>query len=480
MSYVSEIHPDRILEMVLDALRELVDYELAVVLGLEEDGRLVVRKAAGPLADRRFLEFSLDLSDRPDIDRILKAGKPHLFDTETAFIDVYATLIDLPAGHSCLVLPLAMEGESFGLLTLDHRECGRFTPRIVSFISAISRLISVSIRQADTAQDLSRRVRERNALPEPLASLVGSCPAWRRVLDEVRLVAPTEAEVLLLGETGTGKDEVAQAIHRLSPRSEKSFVAVNCSALSSGLAESELFGHERGSFTGSVGLRKGRFELADGGTLFLDEIADLPADIQPKLLRALQTGRFERLGGEQTIETKIRVIAATNRNMEQEVAAGRFREDLYYRLAVFPLRLPPLREREGDVLLLAEHFLARLRRDLAMPGLRFSAAALEEISTRPWRGNARELRNALNRAAILAQGGLIGADLLRDRVDSLRSGAAVSAAASSWDDGLRELIDNALRLSGGKLRGPGGAAEILGVKATTLQSRMVKLGIRRP
>jgi len=475
MSFTTAIHPDRTIELVLEALQELIEYELAVVLGMENDGRLVVRGAAGPLANRRFLDFSLRLEDRPDLKEIMAGGNAHLFNTDASFIDLYAALFDFPAGHSCLVLPLLADGNPIGLLTMDHRSCGHFTPKIISFISIIARLLSLAISQADAVHSLTRTEHEKEAQKRDISdSLVGSSPAWRRVLDEIRLVAPTDASVLLLGETGTGKEELAAALHRISPRAEKPFIAVNCSALTTALAESELLGHEKGSFTGSVALRKGRFELADGGTLFLDEIADMPLEIQPKILRVIESGKFERVGGETTVRTDVRIVAATNKDMEKEVAAGRFREDLFYRLALFPVNIPPLRERGGDALLLAEFFLTRLRLELGEAALRFSASALAEIQCRPWKGNARELKNAVSRAAILARGGVIDAGHFIPETGRF---SVAMLSGSTWESAMRAVIEDAIRRGGGRIRGSGGAAELLGVKATTLQSRMKKLGM---
>jgi transcriptional regulator with GAF, ATPase, and Fis domain len=261
---------------------------------------------------------------------------------------------------------------------------------------------------------------------------------------------------------------------------------VNCSALPASLAESELFGHEKGSFTGAQALRRGRFELADGGTLFLDEIGELPPEIQPKLLRALQEGRFERVGGERSVEVRVRVVAATHVDLQRAVEERRFREDLYYRLAVFPIRLPPLRERGRDVLLLAEHFASKLRARSGWEGLAFEAEALEELAERNWPGNVRELRNTVERAAILARGGLIERRHLAasgvsagGRPDAESAPAAAGSGPGTLEEALRVRITQALTASAGRIYGRGGAAELLGLKPSTLQSKMKKLGIER-
>jgi len=489
--------PERIMETVLDSLGELIDYELAVVLGFSDADRLVVRTMKGPLASPRLAAYSISLASRSDIASLLAAGKPHLFKADESHVDTYVEVLDLPDGHSCLAAPLAIEGRTIGLLTLDHRSCGVFSDQILRFINVISRLIAVALAQSEASQALHDRntklVAERNRLlshdAEVFRDLAGSSPAWLSALDSIKLVASTESPVLLLGETGTGKEEAARAIHRLSPRSSGPFVALNCSAMPAALAESELFGHEKGSFTDARALRHGRFELADGGTLFLDEIGDLPLEIQPKLLRVLQEGYFERVGGEAPVRVDVRIIAATHIDLGKAVAERRFREDLFYRVAVFPVRLPPLRERPGDAIVLAELFASKLRSRSGWAGLSFRADALELLETSRWPGNVRELSNAIERAAILSRGSIIGAKELRAGDWAKGRGSAgqkeQSIPADSSQAGSETLADAqarhivaALERSNGKLYGPGGAAEALGLKPSTLQSRMKKLGIR--
>jgi len=490
--------PERTMETVLDSLGELIDYELAVVLGFSDADRLVVRTMKGPLASPRLAAYSISLASRSDIASLLAAGKPHLFKADERHIDTYAEVLDLPDGHSCLAAPLAIEGRTIGLLTLDHRSCGVFSDQILRFIGVISGLIAVALAQSEASQALHDRntelVAERNRLlshdAEAFRDLAGSSPAWLAALDSIKLVASTESPVLLLGETGTGKEEAARAIHRLSPRSFGPFVALNCSAMPAALAESELFGHEKGSFTDARALRHGRFELANGGTLFLDEIGDLPTEIQPKLLRVLQEGCFERVGGETQVRVDVRIIAATHIDLGDAVEHRRFREDLFYRVAVFPVRLPPLRERPGDAIVLAELFASNLRSRPGWSGLSFSSDALELLETYRWPGNVRELRNAIERAAILTRGGRIGAEELRAG-DWAKSGASAGQQKQTTAAGSSPLepvtlaeaearhITATLELCQGKLYGPGGAAEVLGLKPSTLQSRMKKLGIRR-
>lgn len=480
------------MELVLDSLKELVDYELAVVLGVDSHDRLRVQSAKGPLVSERLLNFSISLETRPDLREILKQGKPVLVNTDSDIPDTYAGLIDLPESHSCLVAPLVTEHSIIGMLTLDHRECGKFTEGIIRFIAVISRLLALALAQARLGSELREKnealLSERNSLLNPDASffkgIAGSSPAWLSVLEAVKLVAATPSPVLILGETGTGKEEIAKLIHRLSDRSNGPFVALNCSALPASLAESELFGHEKGSFTGAHGSRKGRFELADGGTLFLDELGDIPMEIQPKLLRALQEASISRVGAEKTIAVDIRVIAATHVNLLEAVRRGSFREDLYYRVAVFPLQLPALRERGEDIIQIAGHFLERLKRQQGWEGLALSPQGAQYLMQLDWPGNVRELKNTMERAAILSRGGIIGPQELGYGAQHVWYGecadsGSISRTSSpgSLKDIEKKAIEEALEKSAGRIYGEGGTAAMLGLKPSTLQSRMKKLGL---
>ncbi len=337
-------------------------------------------------------------------------------------------------------------------------------------------------RSLDTLRLQNAYLREELQQIYPFEEIVGRSSSLHRVLADVDRVAATEVSVLIRGETGTGKELVARGIHARSPRRERALVKVNCTALPPGLFESELFGHEKGAFTGATERRIGRFELAHGGTIFLDEVGEIPLDAQAKLLRVLQERELERVGGEQTIRVDVRVIAATNRDLEKAVAEGTFREDLYYRLNVFPVRVPPLRERAGDVPLLAEYFVGRAAAKLGRRFLGIAPETLGRLTAYPWPGNVRELENVTERAAILSAGPLleIGPEVL--------GGAAGSEAPSvrgevPADGSLEEVeskhIRAVLRSTGGKVDGPEGAARILGLRPSTLRSRMKKLGISR-
>jgi len=304
--------------------------------------------------------------------------------------------------------------------------------------------------------------------------IVGESPALRRVLRLVETVATTDAAILIRGETGTGKELIAGLIHRLSARRGAPFVKFNCTAIPAGLLDSELFGHERGAFTGAIARRIGRFELAHNGTLLLDEIGDLPLELQPKLLRVLEAQEFERIGSTQTIRSDVRVIAATNRPLEELVEAGEFRADLYYRLDVFPIDLPPLRERAEDIPLLVRHFVMHHARKLGRRIDSIPADVMEMLLRHPWPGNVRELQHVLQRAVILSHGGSLQLPPLEAPVKMTRTPAP---HAETFDDAVREHIVEVLRQTNGVVAGPRGAAVRLGLKRTTLLSRMQKLGI---
>jgi formate hydrogenlyase transcriptional activator len=290
----------------------------------------------------------------------------------------------------------------------------------------------------------------------------------------VETVAPTNSTVLITGETGTGKELIARAIHNLSPRRERTFVKVNCAAIPTGLLESELFGHERGAFTGAIAQRIGRFELANGGTIFLDEIGDIPLELQPKLLRVLQEQEFERLGSTHTTRVNVRMVAATNRNLAEMVAARTFRSDLYYRLRVFPILMPPLRERQGDIPSLVRYFVEKHARRMNRKVETIPAETLEQLVHYPWPGNIRELENLIERAVIVSPG-----PVLRVPLGELRSSTETVGESQTLRAAEREHILKALETTKWVLAGPRGAAARLGMKRTTLQSKMRKLGIEK-
>ena len=329
-------------------------------------------------------------------------------------------------------------------------------------------------RLKEQLQEQTSLLREELREDKNFGQIIGTSAAVRGMLKKIGQVANTNVTVLILGESGTGKELIARALHDHSSRSHMPLVKVNCGAISAGLVESELFGHEKGAFTGAHERRKGRFELADGGTLLLDEVGELPLDTQVKLLRVIQEQEFERLGSSTTIKVDVRIIAATNRDLGQRVAAGAFRQDLFYRLNVFPIDVPPLREREGDIPLLARHFLEAAARKFGKPLRHFSGDGLLALQRYSWPGNIRELQNVIERAAILATGDSV------DVVSLLpKTGMAANATVPlpSLDDVERSHIQHVLESTSGVIAGPRGAAAILGLHPNTLRSRMLKLGM---
>jgi transcriptional regulator with GAF, ATPase, and Fis domain len=319
--------------------------------------------------------------------------------------------------------------------------------------------------------------------------LVGQSPALRHIVSQIDLVAPTDASVLILGETGTGKELVAREIHNRSRRKDKPLVRVNCASIPKELYESEFFGHARGAFTGAIKDRAGRFETAEGGTIFLDEIGEVPLELQSKLLRVLQEKRYERVGEDRTRLADVRIIGATNRDLKKEVAAGRFREDLYYRLNVFPIQVMPLKERVEDIPLLAKHFIELSVKDLRCLKPRLTRAGIAKLQSYDWPGNIRELRNVIERAVIISRGGVLDFDL--PVTDSSLAPPLLTPRESTGTEPEiltepemqrreRENVLAALRKTNWKIRGADGAAELLGLKPTTLVTRMQKMGLKRP
>jgi len=339
------------------------------------------------------------------------------------------------------------------------------------------------VTERKRAQEALRLAEEKAYLEEELRTeynfeeIVGESAALKRVLSQIEMVAPTDATVLVLGETGTGKELVARAIHHLSARRERTFVKLNCAAIPSGLLESELFGHEKGAFTGAISQKIGRLELAHQGTLFLDEVGDIPLELQPKLLRALQEKEFERLGSTRTIPVDVRLIAATNRDLAGMVKDHRFRSDLYYRLRVFPINVPPLRERRDDIPILVHHFVQKHARRMSRQIEIIPPEAMQALERWPWPGNVRELENLMERAVILSRTPVLRVPLAE--LSSAEQAERAPATLSTLQAAEREHILRVLRGTGGVIAGPKGAAARLGLKRTTLNSKMRRLGITR-
>ena len=356
----------------------------------------------------------------------------------------------------------------------------------LSMLEQVASQLAVAIenhRAAAEIEALKRRLGEERKYLEgeshnegEFSEIVGESPALRRVLDQVATVATSQATVLILGETGTGKELIARAIHKLSRRKDGPFIKVNCAAIPTGLLESELFGHEKGAFTGAVSQKVGRMELADGGTMFLDEVGEIPLELQPKLLRVLQDQEFERLGSNRTIKVNLRLLAATNRNLAESIAEKQFRSDLFYRLSVFPIILPPLRDRREDIPLLVRHFVHKFARRMDRYIEIIPPETAEALRRWHWPGNVRELENMIERSVILSEGNSLVVPLSELREHNPPGNDPTD---HTLDHAERQHIIRVLRETGGVLSGPDGAARRLGLKRSTLQSKMQRLKITR-
>ena len=394
------------------------------------------------------------------------------------------------SGFTDLALPLHIEGELIGFLILRVQGEGKYTAEHVDLLAEVAEPFAIALNNA-LAHEAELKYREillddNRFLSQELLSyaedeIIGGNSGLRNVLEMVRQVAPLSNTVLLMGETGTGKEIIANSIHSASPRKDGPFIKVNCGAIPESLIDSELFGHEKGAFTGATADKRGRFERANGGTIFLDEIGELPLQAQVRLLRVLQTREIERVGGDKHIPVDIRVIAATHRNLENMISENQFREDLWFRLNVFPIIVPPLRQRREDVPALTRHFVAHKSRELGIgipPAI--APGALDRLMHYDWPGNVRELENLVERELIRHRGGQL-------RFESLlpgEFGGKSKSATSKEEDGPLNLdeamalhISKVLEITGGKIHGPGGAAKILGINPSTLRARMGKLGI---
>jgi formate hydrogenlyase transcriptional activator len=482
------------------------------------------------LADSASGSFTVHAIDYPQGKGLFKEGLRltppkndplrRAFDTLKPVIVNTDDVVDIhPEGYKITVtegfknhffIPLASHGRVLGVLAVGHTTEARFMPEEIEFLSQASGQIAIALENALAYREISelkeKLAQEKLYLEEEIRSemnfdqIVGDSPALRQVLELVQTVAPSDSTVLLLGETGTGKELIARAIHDHSRRKNRTFVKLNCAAIPTGLFESELFGHEKGAFTGAISQKVGRLDLADQGTLFLDEVGDVPLEIQPKLLRALQEREFERLGSTRTKKVDVRLVAATNRELEQMIANREFRSDLYYRLNVFPIRIPPLRERREDIPVLARYFTQNFAQKMQKPIETIPAATMKVLTEWNWPGNVRELANFIERAVILTRGKSLEAPLgelrracvdqatqtapLQDRDDIAR---IVKETLNALDDkksvddeqtrSQREEIVRALTECKGRVGGDDGAAARLGINRTTLLSRMKKLSI---
>jgi formate hydrogenlyase transcriptional activator len=388
--------------------------------------------------------------------------------------------------RSVVSMPLITHDRALGTLSLASLRDAAFQQGDVDLLVQVAGQVAIAVENAVAFQEIAelrnKLAQEKLYLEDEIRSemnfeeIVGESPLLRAVLKQVETVAPTDSAVLIQGETGTGKELIARAIHNLSPRREHTFVKVNCAAIPAGLLESELFGHERGAFTGAIAQRMGRFELAHHGTIFLDEVGDIPLELQPKLLRVLQEQEFERLGSVRSIRVDVRLVAATNRDLDEMVAARTFRSDLYYRLRVFPLVMPPLRERQEDIPTLVRYFVQKHARRMNRTVETIPSETLDLLVRYSWPGNIRELENLIERAVIVSPGPVLRVPLSELKLPS----EPAAGEMLTLEAAQREHVLKALEATNWVLAGPSGAAAKLGMKRTTLQSRMQKLGLTRP
>jgi formate hydrogenlyase transcriptional activator len=433
----------------------------------------------------------------------------NLVDLDQNSPEVHEELASIEGAKSVCLVPLLNRGRAIGILSTVRTTENPFAPEEVEFLSQIAGPIAIAIENALAYEEISRLkdklAEEKLYLEEQFRSemgfeqIIGNSSALKHVLRLVETVAPSDSTVLLLGETGTGKELIARAIHDRSRRKGRTFVKLNCAAIPTGLLESELFGHEKGAFTGAISQRIGRMELADQGTLFLDEVGDIPTEIQPKLLRVLQEREFERLGSTHTRKVNVRIVAATNRDLEKMVADREFRADLFYRLNVFPIRVPPLRQRREDIPLLASYFVQKIATQMQKKIDSVPASVIKELTAWEWPGNIRELENFIERAVILTRGKTLEAPLselhkvstdrptqpgtareeeeiariVKDTISSLSGKRALNEHARKQRDEIIRVLTECK----GRVGGPDGAAALMRVSRTTLISRIRRLGI---
>jgi formate hydrogenlyase transcriptional activator len=493
---VSNLELRDLLREISASIRRLLQCDaVGVALPDRESGRLRVYALDYPGSKGVIREgFASPSEEESVFASALRKGEVVMFSAADLAADPVAAAEGIRS--ECL-LPLTSRNRILGALTLGSVRENAFSRDDLDFLRQVASQVALAVENALAYAQISdlkeRLAQEKLYLEDEIRSelnfeeIVGNSEALRRVLKQVETVAPTDSSVLIYGETGTGKELVARAVHNLSPRAPNAFVKLNCAAIPTGLLESELFGHEKGAFTGAITQRIGRFELANRGTVFLDEIGEIPLELQPKLLRVLQEREFERLGSTRTIRTDTRLVAATNRDLEAMVSRGQFRADLFYRLNVFPIRVPPLRERPEDIPLLVRHFVQQFSRRINKNIESINSDTMKALVRYHWPGNIRELQNVIERAVIVSTGSVLNVaiDDVRprgpapqgdtERVPEPEGGTDMRTLLEETE---RRQILNALEQSRWIVGGPNGAAAVLGMKRSTLQSRMQKLGIR--
>jgi formate hydrogenlyase transcriptional activator len=482
---VSNLELDDLLHAASGSVRRVMGCDAAAVMLADNDGaHLRVHALDYPDSRGIFTEDALVRIDGTMPGEAFKSGKPivvNRLDPSEMPPEMYRKASGEGLNSLCDI-PLIGRNRLVGVLAVAKREENAFDLDEIAFLTQVANQVAIGVENAlayrEIAELKDRLAQEKLYLEDELRGemdfegIVGQSSALRHVLNLVETVAPSDSTVLMLGETGTGKELIARAIHDRSRRKERTFVKLNCAAIPTGLLESELFGHERGAFTGAISQKIGRLELADNGTLFLDEVGDIPIEIQPKLLRALQEREFERLGSTRTKRVDVRLVAATNRDLEKMIADREFRSDLYYRLNVFPIRIPPLRERPEDIPLLVRYFTQKYGRRMEKQIESIPAAAMRQLAAWNWPGNIRELENFIERSVILTHGPALQVPIAE--LGSNGNGAALRVGPR---DRERDEIVRILKETNGRVAGPQGAAARMGLKRTTLISRMKKLDI---
>jgi formate hydrogenlyase transcriptional activator len=488
---VSKLAPDELFSAIGAQLSNLIrhDYSMLTVSNSDTGQLDLYALHSTGLTFIDALKGPFDPSGMPAAE-VLATGKPVVaYATDIARYPspIFGQFVAMGFRSVCS-LPLVAPNRTIGTLALCRMTEDTWSGDDIAFLVQVANQIAIAVENSLSYRELAemkeRLATEKLYLEDEIrldhnnGNMVGQGLAFQSILKSVQIVAPTDSTVLILGETGTGKELVARAVHELSPRRKGSFVKVNCAAIPASLLESELFGHEKGSFTGAVAQKLGRFELAHKGTLFLDEIGEMPLELQPKLLRAIQDQEFERVGGSRTIRTDVRFVAATNRDLKAMVDEKEFRADLYYRLHVFPLSVPPLRERREDIPLLTRYFVQRHAQRMGRPIDEIPTSAIEALTRYDWPGNIRELQNVLERSVILTHGNTLQI-AMSDLGQTSRSSVPSSGGSKVSQATERQAIIRALEDAKGQVGGPDGAAARLGMKRTTLQSRMRKLNIAR-
>jgi formate hydrogenlyase transcriptional activator len=494
---ISNLEFRDLLRAVVASTRRVMGCDgVCIVLPDSDNTHLRIYALDFPLKDESVQEESLVPIDEDLSGAVFRTGKLWCGSVQAARRLGMKDTAQAEVGTVC-ILPLVSRGRALGIFGVIKYQDNAFDSDDVEFLTQISNQVAIAVENALAFGEIrelkDKLAQEKLYLEDEIrsemnfAQIVGKSASLRRVLKQVETVAPTDSTVLIYGDTGTGKELIARAIHDLSPRRSKPFVKLNCAAIPTGLLESELFGHEKGAFTGAIAQRIGRFEVANGGTIFLDEIGEVPLELQTKLLRVLQEREFERLGSSRTLRTDARLIAATNRDLEAMVSEQKFRSDLFFRLNVFPVHVPPLRERQGDIPLLVRHFTQQFSRRMNRVIETIPSTAMDALSRYHWPGNIRELQNVIERAVIISTGPVLSVDVTDLKSPKASPPAEKPASAKSTNGALHNVLEEterqqilkALKECNWVVAGPNGAAAHLSMKRSTLQLRMQKLGIAR-